>query len=205
MITASVRGETVTVLGPRPANWTGLGASEPDPAMLVEYPEGEIGAVRQSALGEQLNDDAENSAALDLASQHRRAHDPARPTPSESYLFDVLQLYEQADNYDALFWRSDGPEGLRFYALCNDVFAWAYADAETIEPEDLPLLRQCLSDLQAADETTGDAHLSELFAARKRQLRPQPAMYRHLPQAVANLFDNAGPERGDAQHQQECR
>lgn len=42
---ATVRGETVTVLGPTPDDWTGLGQANTNDAMLVRYPDGEIGSV----------------------------------------------------------------------------------------------------------------------------------------------------------------
>jgi hypothetical protein len=42
---AMVRGERVEVLGPTPKGWTGLGGSYHRDAVLVRYPDGEVGSV----------------------------------------------------------------------------------------------------------------------------------------------------------------
>ena len=40
-----IRGELCEVIGPKPADWGGLGATTRPPATLVRYPDGEVGAV----------------------------------------------------------------------------------------------------------------------------------------------------------------
>lgn len=49
-----VRGEIVTIIGPTPSDWTGLGpAGNTDTdadAFLVEYPDGEVGSVPKSEM-----------------------------------------------------------------------------------------------------------------------------------------------------------
>jgi hypothetical protein len=57
MTEATVRGERVTVLGPKPEDWTGLGRTIPE-GVLVCYPDGEVGAVPESALSEVEDDSA---------------------------------------------------------------------------------------------------------------------------------------------------
>jgi len=47
-----VRGELVVVLGPRPAGYAGLAASDPACTVLVEYPDGELGCVREDDIYE---------------------------------------------------------------------------------------------------------------------------------------------------------
>ena len=101
------------------------------------------------------------------------------------YALAVLSVFEQADDYESIFWRVTNGN-VRFFALCNDLFWWATADCEHIAPEDLPLLRQCLLDLRATDE---EYFLSLLFAARKRGLRPQTPYYKNFNEATAALFD----------------
>jgi hypothetical protein len=42
----TVRGEPVEIIGPKPGAWTGLGHR--DGEILVRYPDGEVGAVRET-------------------------------------------------------------------------------------------------------------------------------------------------------------
>lgn len=119
------------------------------------------------------------------------------------YLEAVLDVFRDADSFQSLMWRRTDA-GIRFAAMCGDTFAWGTADAERIEPEDVPLLRQCLADLRAADPQLGECDLPELFAARKRGMRPMrlflyPNCGMRLTDqgwpAVRELFLAAGPER----------
>jgi hypothetical protein len=41
-----VRGEPVTIIGPKPLDWFGLGYRNGD--ILVQYPDGEVGAVSKA-------------------------------------------------------------------------------------------------------------------------------------------------------------
>lgn len=137
-----------------------------------------------------------------------------------AYIEAILQVGWDADYHDFAFWRPDGPDDAwRAFAICNDTFAWATADCEEIEPEDVPLLRKCLEDLLAIEREHADkrmedmsrssrndlvatAYLPALFAARKRGLRPMAACYEDenaMGPAVAALFDAAGPERTDSE------
>lgn len=45
-----VRGELVTIVGPTPADWSGLGSTYRTDAVLVTYPDGETGSVPQAWL-----------------------------------------------------------------------------------------------------------------------------------------------------------
>lgn len=97
------------------------------------------------------------------------------------------------DSCDMLFWRVDDPDKPpSFFALVNDVFWWGTADGEPIEPADLPTLDSAIVDL---DRLGHREYIAELYAARKRGMRPQGAYYRDLPPAVSALFDACGPER----------
>lgn len=119
----------------------------------------------------------------------------------------VLEIYsEEADLHSELFWRVDHPDpGLHLYAMCNDTFYWASADAEEITPVNLSVLEQTSVDLQALEAArTGPVtaqtvlpmcYLGELFAARVRHMRPQRPKYRDMSPGIAALFDSCGPER----------
>lgn len=74
---------------------------------------------------------------------------------------------------------------------CSDTFYWGCADAEKVTYDDLPLLLQCY-------EISAD-YGGELYACRKRKMRPQTASYKECyPRSVWHLFDAAGPERDDS-------
>lgn len=54
----TVSGEPVEVLGPKPEGWTGLGQTYVD-AVLVRYPDGEIGAVPRGMLKDAPKEDTD--------------------------------------------------------------------------------------------------------------------------------------------------
>lgn len=119
-------------------------------------------------------------------------------TPDEAA--EVLAVYERADLYEGLIWRVLAREGggwnVRLHATCNDFFHYATADAEEITAADIPALRACIADL----EMTGEPYyLPELFAARKRRLRPLPGKYEGMDEGTRLLFDAAGTEEERAE------
>lgn len=110
---------------------------------------------------------------------------------------EVMWLFGFPDGADAssdlrFWWRTDH-EPMTLFALCSDVFHWATADLESITEDDMPLLRGCFEDLAALDDLLW---LPELFAARKRGMRPMRAFLKVCdnPDTLA-LFNAAGPER----------
>jgi hypothetical protein len=109
-------------------------------------------------------------------------------TPYEAA--ETFALFEQADDYESLMWRVDMRPGMdravKVFARCSDWFAWGSADAEEITKDDIPLLRRSLADLQKAD---AEYYLAELFASRKRGMRPQKPCYKDMEAPVAALFD----------------
>lgn len=116
------------------------------------------------------------------------------PSPTRAqFIFDLLSLTAEYDVNHALAWTQDLTG---FYFGCNDCFAWACADAEDIEPGDLPAIRQALEDEKAAkDRPYADSDGVLLWIARKRQLRPQGALYQHIDSRMWPLFDACGPAR----------
>lgn len=103
----------------------------------------------------------------------------------------VLDLFWE--NKDSLHWRVDGEYApVSFFVMCNDFFDWACADVEAITPDNLPVLEQALKDCKALDNEEWGA---ELFCARVREMRPQGAFYKSIPEELWPLFDACGPVR----------
>lgn len=72
---------------------------------------------------------------------------------------------------------------------CNDTFFWGDADGEDITLAELSDLARCYQLTK---------HGGDLWVCRKREMRPQWALYRKcIPEAEWHLFDAAGPERDD--------
>jgi hypothetical protein len=114
-------------------------------------------------------------------------------------VFRILREAELMRESCPLIWVVDGDK-LLLSIDCSDTFAWGCADCEGVDYEDLPMLRQCLDDLKAADKY-GDMWLAELYCCRKRKMRPMNAWIKRvpprdgMPQAVLDLIMAAGPER----------
>lgn len=108
------------------------------------------------------------------------------------YVVRVLSLFAQADCRDSLFWHVNGD--VEFFAQCSDFFWWGTADLEEIKRDDLDLLAECLRDLAEIDTKY---MMPELFAARKRGMRPQHAVLTGMQNHVElwELFAACGPER----------
>lgn len=118
---------------------------------------------------------------------------------SEQFILEVLRLFslDETDCYDMLFWRCEEPGSIEFFVNVNDIFWWATADLEKIIPEDVPALRQAIADVQEIDprdRCTG----FELWAARKRGMRPQQPAY-PKDERLRPLFDACGPARTPAE------
>lgn len=113
----------------------------------------------------------------------------------ETYMLRVLKLYQRMDAFGELFWRTDGDFApITFFAIQNDIFAWATADLEEITPENIAELERAVAEIEAIDPD--ELHWApQLFSARIRKMRPQGAAYPANPK-LAKLFDVCGPERG---------
>lgn len=116
----------------------------------------------------------------------------------------VFAAFQCAGENESLMWRVDMASEQRemtLHANVSDVFFWATADAEEITVADVPLLEQCVTDLRACGDSWVTCYLAELFAARKRKLRPQRPVYKEMPADVAVLFDACctAEERAEAE------
>lgn len=96
------------------------------------------------------------------------------------------------DFTEAVWWRVDDGE-VKFFAQCNDVFAWGCADCEEILPADLEALEAAATDARTVAD--GECYVAELYSARRRGMRPQGAVYKNLPEGMWPMFDACGPER----------
>lgn len=126
-----------------------------------------------------------------------------------AYVLEVLGVCAEAESTyvdTPVFWNRPADGRIVFYAMCSDMFFWAGADAEEITPADLPLWRRTMEDLRALPNWDGCGWLGELYACRKRQMRPMNAWFRaceknnRLPVATRVLFEAAGPPRESTFH-----
>lgn len=110
-----------------------------------------------------------------------------------SFETEVLRIIADNDVHSFLFWRVENNGQIKFYIVCNDLFAWALADLQELTPENLPELKQALQDIHtlAPDH---DIEGMDLFCARQRKMRPQGAAY-PKNKDLWPLFDACGPER----------
>lgn len=119
-----------------------------------------------------------------------------------AFILGLLALLRDADMMGQdtpLIWSvQDGRA--RLSMMCSDTFAWGCADAEEVTAADMPLLRQCLTDLRAAEEH-GEIWLGELYCCRKRGMRPMNRWVKDmreregLSDVVRALIEAAGPVR----------
>jgi hypothetical protein len=119
------------------------------------------------------------------------------------HVTEVFRILREADlmlDSCPLLWHVDDDGRLQLAVNCSDTFAWGCADCESIGPDDVPLLRQCLADLKAADGC-GEIWLAELYCCRKRAMRPMNVWIKRvpprddMPQCVLDLILAAGPDR----------
>lgn len=108
----------------------------------------------------------------------------------EEFKINLLKVIAKYDAHSILFWRTD----LFFAVNCNDVFYWGYADCEEISSQqDVDLLEQNFEILKNYDLGWDSDSAAMLYASKKRQMRPQGAMYKHIKQRIHHLFDACGP------------
>lgn len=116
------------------------------------------------------------------------------------HVIDVLRVFADADCHEGVIWHVHDDQ-LHFSAMCSDTFAWGSADAEPIEPADVPALQQCFADLKAIGRSAL-IYVPELYAARKRGTRPMNRWMTKILDddqpddvAVRALFEQVGPPR----------
>lgn len=118
------------------------------------------------------------------------------------YILDVLAITADAELtfQDTPFLWHVREHRASFSMMCSDTFAWGCADAETIEPGDIPLLRECVAELRSAGQYE-EMWLGVYFCTRKRGMRPMNRWMKDMREkegmneTVHALFCAAGPER----------
>lgn len=124
-------------------------------------------------------------------------------TETAEFVLRVLTLMAKHDvaGSSAVWWRTDGTYApITFFVNCNDVFAWASADCETLTPDNIDLLESTLDEIasmEKVDAVSGPSIYDafDLFCARIRKTRPQGRSYDGYHESVWPLFDACGPER----------
>lgn len=103
---------------------------------------------------------------------------------------EVKAVVAAAHQYDIdLFWYINEEDEVRAGIILNDVFFWGCSDCEDVEAEDLPALEAAMIDNEGVWGP-------EIYAARKRKMRPQNAIINHAHnQQVRRALLDAGPER----------
>lgn len=116
------------------------------------------------------------------------------------YALAVLSVFAAADCHEGVIWHVRDNR-VFFSAMCSDTFAWGTADAEPIEPADIPLLDKCFADLDAIGGVAL-CYVPELYASRKRGTRPMNRWMSKIlrdddpaDNAVRPLFEECGPPR----------
>lgn len=107
-------------------------------------------------------------------------------------LEDIKTVIRFAFNNDIdLLWSvDDETDEIQALVNVNDVFYWGCSDAEQVEAEDVPAFQQAIDDV-------GNDYgwEKDLYAARKRGMRPQGAIINAAPAYVRKLLMEAGPVR----------
>lgn len=82
---------------------------------------------------------------------------------------EVARLAGKYQFIEDLMWGED----LDVAVNVSDLFHWGCADAENITEENLPVLKQAISDVEEICSRSVGNYATVLFAARARNLRPQ--------------------------------
>lgn len=114
------------------------------------------------------------------------------PIEQLAFIKELLDIIDKHDATSDLFWRKQPDGSFCFYINCNDLFYWATADAEDVTPADLETLDQAYTD---ADTAGGEYFGAQLYAARRRQMRPQAPYFQYFNDNLVELFKAAGPPR----------
>ena len=123
--------------------------------------------------------EAHNKCLMRMTENRTKAHKMLKSCPPE--LFDLIR--DDESGVSISLW-GDGPT---FEVNCNDLFWWACADAEELTLEEIPDL------LRALEESPKFG--TDLWVARKREMRPQDPYYSYFTPQETELFNACGPER----------
>lgn len=100
--------------------------------------------------------------------------------------------WDAEDERDPVADPTDKSWGESVSLFCNDVFFWGCADSELVERKDLEELTRACDEVRGVTGNIDSADL--LFISRKRNLRPQGALYSYIDKSIWHLFNDL-PER----------
>lgn len=103
------------------------------------------------------------------------------------FMLKMMKFISESDLFGEIVWEFKNDE-VSFHIICNDLFWSSTADAEEIKEEDIELLKSSINDAGFEDGLL-------LYCARKRGMRPQGAMYKHLNKKNYKFFDECGSRR----------
>ena len=102
---------------------------------------------------------------------------------------DVKAVVAAAFEHDVdLFWYINDDKEVCAAVNVNDTFFWGCSDLEDVEAEDVPMFNEAFT-------LGGYKYGAEIYAARKRDMRPQNAVINPAPPEVQRAFLDAGPLR----------
>lgn len=126
----------------------------------------------------------------------------SEPTDRERVMAALLELFAEGIIFPTFDYGDDVPKEYPAFPVvnCNDLFFWACADFEPVEPGDLMAIDQAQTDVENATQKHGRDSLAEamtLWACRKRKMRPQRPWMRGMSNELRALYEAAGPERDE--------
>lgn len=108
----------------------------------------------------------------------------------------VMKIFADLDMTDALWWKFVDND-MQFHIQCGGMFdqydagGWE-VDSEELTMENLHLLEGAIEDVRDAGLGSEGMHWAlVLFVARARVVKPNPALFAAIPDAVKPLFDTA--------------
>lgn len=113
------------------------------------------------------------------------------------FAVSVMKIFSECHAQTGLCYHVSDDE-ISLSAECGDIFEWSMADSEPIETfGDVVLLQTCANRLKlhAKYETY---YVGYLYAAHKREMRPQGPAYTGMSSTLESMFDVCGPERTDS-------
>ena len=120
-----------------------------------------------------------------MDNDHTKSENIFAPLPG-SPLEKLMSVLSHHEIHDQVVWGDGLP-----HILCSDTFAWGVADLEPIETlDDVDLLNQSCLDVGPIP-----IYGTDLYCARKRNMRPQGACYKCYNKEHWPLFDACGPVR----------
>lgn len=109
-----------------------------------------------------------------------------------AFYMRVMNIFHDIDMTDSLWWKTED-KLLRFYVMCSDEFALAYADAEELTTTNLSVLESAIEDVRDTGLGLDGMHWAlTLFVSRVRNIQPHPIILNATPPELKPLFASVG-------------